>query len=288
VSSILSKLKKKKSAIPTVHYVAPQVWAWKQSRAPKAAKLMNRMMTLWPYEPAYFEKYGLKCDFVGHPVVETIASSTSDLEEFKKQHNIPDKSFIMCILPGSRNSEIKKLIPVFKKVIQQLKEQIPNLFLLIPTVEAIAEEVRKRFEDIDVPHIVFTGQQERYNAFQISNFAIAASGTVTLELTFFGIPHVIAYKFSAVSNQFIKRLATTKYANLINILANKLVIPEFVLDNCRDDLISSKVLDLIQNPEMSSSLIVEAKKYFSYLKPEGMTPSEKAASVVWEMMNKEF
>ncbi len=284
VSSILQKLKKKKSAIPVVHYVAPQVWAWKKSRAPKAAKLMNRMMTLWPYEPQYFEKYGLHCDFVGHPVIENTANLTDDLSEFKMQHAIPQQGTLLCVLPGSRHSEIKKLIPVFKKVIARLQAHYPDLFLIIPSVAAMAGEVSRAFAGVPVPHVVLIGQRERYNAFRASAFALAASGTVTLELAACGTPHVIAYKFSALTNQLIKRLATTKYANLINILADKLVIPEFVLDHCRDDLITAKVLDLMRHPEAAQAQVAEAKQYFSQLKPEGMMPSEKAASVVWEMM----
>jgi len=286
VSRILNKLKRKKSAIPTVHYVAPQVWAWKKSRAPKAAKLMDRMMTLWPYEPAYFEKYGLRCDFVGHPVIENTTNISADLEEFKARHHIPCQGTVLCVLPGSRHSEIKKLIPVFSKVINRLKDYFPHLFLIIPSVEAIADEVRNAFARTDIPHCVITGQQERYNAFRISTFALAASGTVTLELTACGTPHVIAYTFNAMTNQMIKRMATTDYANLINILADKPIIPEFVLENCREDLIAAKVLELMQNPAMAQAQINEAKQYFAQLKPEDMMPSEKVASIVREMMKK--
>lgn len=283
VSNILNKLKKKKSPVPTVHYVAPQVWAWKKSRAPKAAKLMNRMMTLLPFEPAYFEKFGLKCDFVGHPVIENIGE-VNDSEVFKNQFNIPQHARILCVLPGSRHSEIKKMYPVFKKTVERLKQHFPDLFLIIPTVEALTDEVSCLFANIGIPHNVITGQQERYNAFKISAFALATSGTVTLELTACGTPHVIAYKLSAITNHIAKRLVTVKFANLINILADKPIIPEFVLDNCRDDLIAAKALELMQNNDMAESQIYEAKKYFSQLKPYGIKPSEKAASIVLEMI----
>ena len=283
VSSILKKLKKKKSSFPTVHYVAPQVWAWKKSRAPKAAKLMDRMMTLLPFEPAYFEKYGLQCDFVGHPVIENI-NVIYNLESFKNQYNIPRQACILCVLPGSRRSEIKKMFPVFKKTVERLKKHFPDLFLIIPTIEAIENEVRSLFSNIEIPHCVITGQQERYNAFKISAFAIAASGTVTLELTACGTPHLIAYKFSAITNLIAKWLTTTKYANLINILADKQVIPEFVLDNCRDDLIAAKALEIMENTEAAQSQTKEAKQYFSKLMPEKMLPSEKAASIVLKMI----
>ena len=285
VSRILQTLKREKSTIPVVHYVAPQVWAWKKSRAPKAARLMNRMMTLLPFEPAYFEKFGLRCDFAGHPVIEITASLTGDLETFKMKRHIPLQGTILCVLPGSRSSEIKKMIPVFKKVISHLKEHYPDLFLVIPSVTAIAGKIREAFAETEIPHCVITGQQERYNAFRISAFALATSGTVSLELAACGVPHVIAYRFSTITNLIIRRLATINYANLINILANQPIIPEFVLANCREDLISAKVLELMQNRDATAMQVAQAQQYLLQLKPQDMLPSEKAASIVWEMMN---
>ena len=282
VSSILKKLKKKGAKIPKIHYVAPQVWAWKRGRAPKAAKLMDRLMTLWPYEPPYFEKYGLRCDFTGHPVIENTMDVPEDSAAFRIWHGIPESSLLLCVLPGSRHSELKRLVPVFKEVVVRLSARYPDLFVVIPAVEALREEVRQAFADMPVPHCLLTGQRERYRAFCAGAFALAASGTVTLELTACGTPHVIAYRFSRATNRIVKRLAITRYANLINILANKPVIPEFVLDNCRSDLIYAKALELMQDSSMAQDQVVQARQYLAQLKPAGMMPSDKAASVVLE------
>jgi len=282
VSSILKKLKKKGSKIPKIHYVAPQVWAWKKGRAPRAAKLMDRLMTLWPYEPPWFEKYGLRCDFTGHPVIENQVDSADDPATFRGRHGIPESSLLLCVLPGSRHSEVKRLAPVFKKVALRLSARYPELFVVIPAVEALVEEVRQAFADMPVPHCLLTGQRERYQAFHASRFALAASGTVTLELTACGTPHLIAYRFSGATNLMVKRCVTTRYANLINILANKPIIPEFVLDNCREELIYDKALELMQDSAMAQAQMAEARQYFAQLKPVGMMPSEKAASVVLE------
>ena len=285
VSSILKKLRKKGSKIPTVHYVAPQVWAWKKGRAPKAAKLMDRLMTLWPYEPQYFEKYGLRCDFTGHPVIENTMDLPEDSAAFRVKYGIPESSLLLCVLPGSRHSEVKRLAPIFKKVALRLSARYPDLFVVIPVVEALEEEVRQAFADMPVPHCLLTGQRERYRAFCAGSFALAASGTVTLELTACGTPHLIAYRFSRPTNWIAKRLVTTSYANLINILANKPIIPEFVLDNCRDDLIYAKALELMQDFAMAQEQVAQARQYFAQLKPAGMMPSEKAASVVIEALH---
>jgi len=281
VSAVLKRIRRRKMQIPTVHYVAPQVWAWKKSRAPKAAKLMGRLMTLLPYEPPCFEKYGLRCDFVGHPVIENTNCFTDDaLAQFKERYHIPERSTLLCVLPGSRHSEIKRLIPTFREVVTRLHAHFPNLFVVIPSVDAIAGEVEDAFADMPIPHCLVRGQRERYLAFHACCFAVAASGTVTLELAACGAPHLIAYRFSRLTNFVVKRLIITKYANLINILANRCVIPEFVLDNCRADLIFPIALHHICHPEVAQEEIAQAKTYFDQLKPFDMMPSEKAAAVV--------
>ncbi len=280
VHQVLNRLKKAGIDIPKVHYVAPQVWAWKKGRAKTVARLTDRLMTLLPYEPPYFEKYGLRCTFVGHPVIENTANLNNDIPAFKAKYNIPEQCTLISVLPGSRHSEISRLIPIFKQVIRQVVKTYPDLFLVIPSVAAIAGEVEVAFADLEVPHRIVLGQYERYSAFQASVFALAASGTVSLELTACRVPHVITYKFGYVTNKILKHFAGTKYANLINILADKFIIPEFVLENCREPLITPKVLDLMQNPEKSQAQVEETWQYLMQLKPGDMMPSDKAASVV--------
>jgi lipid-A-disaccharide synthase len=284
VSSFLKRFKRRKLSIPVVHYVAPQVWAWQKGRAALAAKIIDRLMILWPYEPPYFEKYGLNCDFVGHPVIENTANLKYDRRAFLSRLQIPEKSTLISLLPGSRHSEVKRLIPIFKRVAVRLRERYPDLFVMIPSVDAIAEEVRSAFADMPVSHCIVRGQHDRYQAFSTCLFAIAASGSVTLELAAFGAPHLIAYRFSPLTNFVVKRLVTTQFANLINIMAKRHIIPEFVLNNCREDLIFEKAFELMQNPTLAQEQVEEAKRYLSQLKPKECMPSEKAAMVVLEEM----
>jgi len=190
------------------------------------------------------------------------------------------------VLPGSRNSEIKRLIPVFKQILRKLKKTFPDLFMVIPSVAAISEKVDLAFAGFEVPHRIIIGQNERYAAFRASVFALAASGTVSLELTACGTPHVIAYTFGFVTNRAIKPFSGTKYANLLNIFANKFVIPEFVLANCRESLITPVVLELMQNPDKAKAQVDEASQYLLKFKPNSTMPSEKAAETVLEEMKK--
>jgi len=285
VHQVLARLKKEGNRVPKLHYVAPQVWAWKKGRAKTVARLVDRLMTLLPYEPPYFEKYGLKSTFVGHPVIENTANLTNDPVAFKTKYNIPERCTLMSVLPGSRHSEIRRLIPVFKQVLRQLQKTFPDLYLVIPSVAAISRDVEAAFADLEIPHQIILGQYERYAAFQSSVFALVASGTVSLELTACETPHVITYKFGYITNKILKHFAGTKYANLINILADKFVIPEFVLENCREPLITPAILDFMQNPDKSKSQVSQAQQYLHKLKPDdATTPSEKAAETVLEYL----
>jgi len=281
VHQALARLKKEGYSVPKVHYVAPQVWAWKKGRAKTVARLVDRLMTLLPFEPPYFEKYGLQCTFVGHPVIENTANLINDPLIFKTKYGIPEQCTLMSVLPGSRHSEIKRLIPVFKQVLRQLKKTYPDLYLVIPSVAAISQKVDDAFADLEIPHRIILGQDERYAAFNASVFALAASGTVSLELAACGTPHVITYKFGYIANRILMYFSGTKYANLINILADKFVIPEFILKNCREALITPVVLHLMQHPEKAKAQVDQAQQYLLKLKPAGdAMPSEKAAETV--------
>ena len=293
VNSLLKILKKRNCKIPKVHYVAPQVWAWKKGRAKKVARIVDHLMTLLPYEPPLFEKYGLPCTFVGHPVIENIAGyranpfaweSINHAMQSRGSNNIPENARVLCVLPGSRHSEVSRLAPVFVESVKRLHKEIPNLFLLIPSVETMKDEINEHFRHIGIPYKLITGQKSRYEAFKVSEFALAASGTVSLELTACGTPHLIAYKFSAITNRLAKLLVKVKFANLINILADRLIIPEFVLRNCNADLIVPEVLSFFQDEEKGKRQMMQAKEQLAKLKPADKLPSEKAAEVVLSMI----
>ncbi|MDR2382915.1 MAG: lipid-A-disaccharide synthase [Prevotellaceae bacterium] len=282
VSALLSRLKKRQNTIPKLHYVAPQVWAWKKGRAKNVAKLVDRLMTLLPHEPEYFEKYGLKCDFVGHPVVENRIDEI-DASDFRDRYNIPLEANIISVLPGSRNSEVKRLIPVFEKAADILSEKIENLYMVIPTVETVAKKVRKAFEDSDLPYRIITGRDERYAAFKQSIVAIAASGTVSLELASCKTPHVVAYKFNPFTNFLADIFVKVEYANLLNLLCNKEIIPEFVLNECLAELIANKVFELTDS-KIAAQMIRESSEGLQKLQLPDVLPSEKAAEIVLEMI----
>lgn len=285
VSALLKKLKKENITIPKLHYVAPQVWAWKKGRAKKVAQIVDRLMTLLPNEPQYFEKYGLKCDFVGHPVTENIAPFTENEEkDFAMSLGIPENATIVTVLPGSRKSEAGKLIPVFKKAVEIISKEYTNTYVILPTVVALDGEIKKKFNDLKVPFIQVYGRENRLKAFRLSKVAIAASGTVSLELAVCKTPHLIAYTFNPITNILARIFVKLKFVNLINILANKEIIPEFLLHNCKADLIANKAKQLLSNQQATKQQIDEAQQSLNKLKLPHILPSDRCAEIVIEMI----
>lgn len=224
-------LKKNKCDIPHVHLVAPQVWAWKKGRVKTIGHYVDHLFCLLPNEPAYFAPYGMPATFVGHPVIEG-GSDNGDATAFRKKHNISPEKRIVCLLSGSRSNEIKYLLKDFMQVAENLYATNPDLFFVIPTVQTVQEKLEKAMKNWSVPHLIITGEKERYNAFASASAALAASGTVSLELALAKVPHLIAYKMHPVTAALAKRILKIKYANLINLLENKEIIPEYLQENC--------------------------------------------------------
>lgn len=280
------KLKALNTGIPQIHYVAPQVWAWKKRRARTCGRYIDRLMALLPYEPQYFEPYGLKTDFVGHPVVEGGAAK-GDGEKFRKEHGIAPETPVLCVLPGSRRSETKYLLPVFKEAVAILSEKYPTMSVVVPTVVTVEKTVRDAVSDWALPVDVVTGEAARYDAFAASSAALAASGTVALELALARVPYTIAYKMNPISSYLARRLVTGKFANLVNIMANREVVREYLLENCRPALLAAEIERLLENEAYRNA---EVDRAFDVLKTLGAdgeeTPSDKAADIVLECVSK--
>ncbi len=284
VSSLLTRLQKRwrrdeGAHVPVVHYVAPQVWAWKAHRAKRVARLVDRLMTLMPDEGRYFEKYGLHCDFVGHPVVERIAEAQFDTEGFRKRYGIPDGARVVTILPGSRRSEVKRLWPILRSAAGKLTGQ--DLFFVVPMVENLAGCISTE------PNLrVVTGAEDRYNAFKTSVLALSKSGTVSLELAAVGVPHLIAYTFNPFTNWVADRVVKVPFANLINLLADREIVPEFTLDKCRADLIGACAEELLSHPDAAQKQVAEAQAILKRLRLPAIMPSDRAAQIVIETAKK--
>lgn len=234
--------------IKIVHYVAPPAWAWRPWRARKMHRFIDLLMTLFPFETKFFEKYNVRSVFVGHPIAndDSIVSATEiEKKDFLKKYNISSVDTVLCFLPGSRKSEISRHVPVFIEALKKLGESYKNIKVLVPTLPSHAGILNNMFRNVEDVFVI-SSDYEKYTAMSSSNIAIAASGTVTLELAKLGIPTIVIYKTSKITAFLVKILINIKYVSLVNILLKKMVLPELLQKECTADRIFeefSKMLD---------------------------------------------
>lgn len=264
---------------PIVHYVAPTVWAWRPGRAARMAPHVDRLLALLPFEPPYFHAVGLDCAFVGHPVVESGADAGNGAA-FRRRHGIDPDAAVLLALPGSRQGEVSRLLPVLSEALPRLSAGRPGMRVVVPTVETVAAPVTDAARDWPGDPVVIVGPEERYDAFAAANAAIAASGTVALELAMAGTPAVIAYRMNPLTGMVARRLVRVRYANLINILLDREVVPELLLGNCRPDRLAEAAGRLLDDPQAANTQIAAAGAALDMLGRNGEPPSQRAAEQV--------
>ena len=262
-----------------VHYVAPQVWAWKRGRAREIAGYLDHLMALLPFEPPYFEEEGLPCTYVGHPVVESGADQ-GDAAGFRCRHDLPEGIPLVCVLPGSRRGEVRRLLPVFGATLDLLARSRPNLQAVLPAVDACRPEIAAAAGGWSVPTLIVSGRQERYDAFAAADAALAASGTVALELAMARTPMVITYKLNPVTAMLARRVIKTRYVNLINLILDREVVPELLLGACRPDRLAAEMGRLLDDPAARAAQRLGADEAVRALHGGGLKPSERAADIV--------
>jgi lipid-A-disaccharide synthase len=269
--------------IPRVHYVAPQVWAWRPGRARKLAGTVDRLMALLPFEPPYFEDAGLPCDFVGHPVIES-GADRGDGAGFRSRHGIAPAATVVSVLPGSRHNEVRRLLPVFEGAVAVLARERPDLAIAVATVEAVREEVTAAVRSWPWPAVVVTEPTEKYDAFAASRAAIAKSGTVTLELALAGVPMVVCYKVSAITAFLVRRLVKVDHAGLVNLLIDRPVAPELIQEVCTPAAIAAEIAPLLEEGAARVAQIAGLEAVVGQLGSRSPAPSERAAEVVLEVI----
>jgi lipid-A-disaccharide synthase len=281
---VAQRVKKKAPDVPCVHYVAPSVWAWRPERAEKISRFLDHLLTLLPFEPPYFTPHGLPATFVGHPIVEQVGNS-GDAARFRAAHNLKPEQPVFCMLPGSRMSELSRLLEKFLATADIVLKNRYHAAIVIPTLPHLKPRIEKFFAGHGINPIVVTTHEEKLDAFAASRAAIAASGTVTLELALTDTPHIIAYKLSPLSAWVAKRLIKTPFVNLINILLKKPVVPELLLEECEPGPMSKAILRLLDDKEARSEQMMEFRRALIMLgmgDPE--TPSEKAANTIAQLV----
>ena len=264
---------------PLVQFVAPKAWAWRPRRARRVARLADHLLTQLPFEPAFFAGYGLDATFVGHPIVESGADS-GDGPAFRRRHGLDPAAAVVTLLPGSRRSEVDRLLAILGVVAAGLQAARPGVRLVVPTLWTVAERVRAAAAEWPGQPIVVEGDREKYDAFAASDLAIAASGTVALELALAAVPSIIVYRVNPITAWLIRRLVRVRYANLVNIIAEREVVPELLQDACTPERIVAEAAALLGDPAAGRRQADAARRIAQDLGVGAETPSYRAARQV--------
>ena len=250
----VAKEVKAKSAIRIVHYVAPSVWAWRPKRAEKMARVVDQVLALLPFEPPYMEAVGLRCDFVGHPVVSEPIASDAEVAAFRAAHGVGDAPVLLA-LPGSRRGEASRLMPGFGAAIARLAEARPDIRVVLPAAGPVVELVQDLARGWAVAPIILDpgaagGGEAKRAAFRAADVALAASGTVSLELAANATPMVIAYDMSWLSWQIMSRAALIDTVTLVNLVSETRVVPEFLGPAFKPEKIAEALLNVLDHPDL--------------------------------------
>lgn len=268
--------------IPIVHYVAPTVWAWRPGRVRHLVGRVDRLLALLPFEPPLFERAGVPCSYVGHPALE-LEIGARDASAFRARLGIAADAPLLCLLPGSRRFEIDRLLPVFREATERLAATEPRLAILLPTLPELAPELERRLADWPRRPILLLGDAARYDAFAAADLALAASGTVILELARFGLPTVLAYRGSRMTMAILRRFLRVRFAGLVNLLLDREVVPEFIQENCRPEPIAAALERLLRDPAERERQRAGQREAIGRLGPERQ-PSERAADVLLALL----
>ena len=265
--------------IPVVHYVAPQVWAWRPWRVRKIAKRVDRILALLPFEAPFFEKAGIPVTFVGHPVLESGADA-GDAARFRAAHGIGAGERVVLVMPGSRRTEVGRLLPVFGETLRRLEARLPGLRPVVPLAGPVEEAVRAGTAGWATPPILLRGVAEKHDAYAAAEAGLIKSGTSSLEVALAGVPMAVGYKVNPVTAEIVRRLMTVRHASIVNLLADAPIIPEFLQERCEPGLLSAELERLLTDPAARAAQREGFARVMGMLRPPQGRPSEAAAEAV--------
>lgn len=272
---VLEKLKKKDKNIfnntKKVHLIAPSVWAYREKRAKRVASLYDLLLCILPFEPPYFEKYGLKTEFIGHPIFDyddkyKVKYNRSDLP---KMYNVAYDDIIIILTPGSRETEVERMYPTMIKTIKILKKrysyQSKDYHIFTFATNITKDMVDFITQEYSFDTKVIVDEEEKLRIMSCANVVLAKSGTNTFEFNIVGIPLIVTYTFNWFTNNLVKMLVKIKFANLVNILSQEEVIPEYVLEYAKPNVMAEKLNQLIRDRQLSKQQIDKTKEVIKQL-----------------------
>ena len=271
---VAKKVKKLNPNIKTIHFVAPQVWVWREKRLKKLKLFLDHVLLLFPFEKKYFENENIKYTFTGHPLLEEQKKNKIDINQVLKK----DKK-IFSIFPGSRMSEINTLIPILFEFVKLMNEKHDNMIFVFHSNLEHATLIQDLIKTEGLKNCeVISDEQIKSSVLKQSIFAVAKSGTISLEICNAKIPSIIIYKINSINFFIVKMLVKVKFANIINIAAEKEIIPELLQSKCNSKNIFMIVNKLLNNQENMKNQIIKSQEIISKFITE--KSSEIASSVL--------
>jgi lipid-A-disaccharide synthase len=275
-------IRRRRPDIPIIDYVSPSVWAWRPGRARKMRPYIDHVLGLWPFEPEVHERLGgPPCSFVGHPLIERHPwLAALDPMPLARRLGLTPGRPILVVLPGSRTSEVSRLMQPFGQALAKLHSHEIDFEVVLPVVPSVRALIEQRLAAWSVrPHLV-EGEDDKFRAFKLATAALAASGTVTLELALAGTPTVVAYKVDPVIAPIALRLIKAPSVVLPNLVLGENVLPEFIQETCTPANLAGALAPLLSDTPERAKQAAALARIPAALQVEDLTPSEAAAAVV--------
>ncbi len=272
---VAEKVKKINSKIKTIHYVAPQVWVWREGRVKKIKKFIDHILLLFSFEKKYFEKENISCEFVGHPLLQNRERSKIDINQV-----IGKNKALISIFPGSRKSEIITLMPILLDFIKLMNEKYSDMTYVFHSTIEYSNLIQTFVNDSKISNCeIISDDKIKSHILQKSIFAVAKSGTVSLEICNSKIPSIILYKMGFINFLIIKILIKTKFANIINFAAQEEIIPELLQSKCNSKDIFKYVSDFLEDTDKMKDQVNKTQKILDKLKINGSSSELASLSI---------
>jgi len=281
---VARKVRRADPSIPVVDYVSPQVWAWRPRRARAMRAYIDHVMAILPFEPAvHLRLGGPPCTYVGHPLIERIGELRPNAEEAKRR--LADPPLVLA-LPGSRSNEIRRHAGIFGQAIAKMAERVGPIELMIPTVPHVAEQLRQAVSGWTVTPRIVIDPAEKWAAFRKARAALAASGTVTLELALSGVPMIAAYRLhelEAIVARLIRLRTRLPSVILANLVAGENIVPELLQEDCTPEKLAEALVPILGDTPQRRRQIEGFRRFDEIMTIGGSAPSAKAASIVLDI-----
>jgi len=273
---VAEKVKRINNNIKTIHYVAPQVWVWRKNRVKKIKKFIDHILLLFEFEKKYFDEENIKNTFVGHPLIERNQNNKTVIENI-----LPKDKKIISLFPGSRNSETNVLLPILLDFVKLMNQKHNEYFFYIHATEENKNLILQQIKNFDFDNIDIVSEENiKSKILSKSIFAVSKSGTVSLQICNFNVPSIIIYKLSFINFMIFKILVNVKFANIINIINNREVIPELLQKECNADEIYRSVIYFLKNPELVKNQLLDCSKTLDGIRSKTSSAGEACSILI--------